>query len=68
MTIGGKEYREILILSGDSELLAWITDERVVEHDGIHAITVDADSKAETLFQDNDNTIKVLFCEGRSPE
>ena len=50
MVIGGKNYREILILTANSELLAWIRDECIVEFDGIHAVAIDADSKAETLF------------------
>ena len=62
MRIGDKDYREILFLDGESTLLGRITDEHVIERDGVKVVMIESDSKSETLFQEEkeeDGTTKV---------
>lgn len=66
MKIGNQDYREILFLDKDSTLLGWITDEHIIERDGVKVVMVENDSKSETLFQedrkeDGTTDLTVLF-------
>lgn len=40
MVISDKEYKEIQIITNDSELIASITDEDVIEKDGYKVVCV----------------------------
>ena len=62
MELGGKQYSEIIILGENNEVLAVISDDRIIEKDGVAVVFNEEPNSCDTCIHNPPSTFSGKPC------